>query len=401
MKWYKLLNNAWKSFSTKKKINGEYNLPYIKSFAENYKTKLDVIEQHLNRRDYKFGKWKATFIPKKDGGKRPLIIPQSINDKLVLKAISEYLSNVLSNIFNSVSSISYAYQKGKSSRDALIQLKRIHNPQNILLKIDIKHFFDEIDKTILIQLLNEHPIDAYVKDLISKGLNPIIDYSALDKSDIEKFPQGGIPQGNPISAILSNLYLYELDKLSISNGWKMVRYADDMVFSVSNFEEAKLILSQVEKYLLDKRKLRIHPFSDSSNEKTNIYKNPKKQRMKYLGVIFDGKNLYPTDERCSLLIDKIKTILSSKTTCEEIDKEIKKTIAQWCGYYAFTDITNRQLKMMNNAISHHISKCKLNISDINIIDVVLKTRKRQNSLFCRLFYPLRFGEEYEWLNFYK
>lgn len=246
MKWYKLLNNAWKDFSTKKKINDEYNLPYIKSFADNYKTKLDVIEQHLNRRNYKFGKWKATFIPKRDGGLRPLIIPQSINDKLVLKAISEYLSNVLSNVFNSVDSISYAYQKGKSSRNALIQLKKIHSPQNILLKIDIKHFFDEIDKSILIKLLDNYPIDDYVKKLVNKGLNPVVDYSALKKNDIEKFPKGGIPQGNPISAILSNLYLYELDKLSISNGWKMVRYADDMVFSVSNLEEAKLILSQVE-----------------------------------------------------------------------------------------------------------------------------------------------------------
>lgn len=401
MKWYKLLNNAWKDFSTKKKINDEYNLPYIKSFADNYKTKLDVIEQHLNRRDYKFGKWKATFIPKRDGGLRPLIIPQSINDKLVLKAISEYLSNVLSNVFNSVDSISYAYQKGKSSRNALIQLKKIHSPQNILLKIDIKHFFDEIDKSILIKLLDNYPINDYVKKLVNKGLNPVVDYSALKKNDIEKFPKGGIPQGNPISAILSNLYLYELDKLSISNGWKMVRYADDMVFSVSNLEEAKLILSQVEKYLLDKRKLRIHPLSDPSNEKTNIYINPKKQRMKYLGVIFDGKNLYPTDECCFLLINKIKTILNGMTTSEEKDKEIKKTIAQWCGYYAFTDITNRQLKMMNNAISHHISKCKLNISNINIVYIVWKTRKRQNSLLGRLFSPIRFGEEYEWLNYYQ
>lgn len=401
MKWYKLLNNAWKDFSTKKKINDEYNLPYIKSFADNYKTKLDVIEQHLNRRDYKFGKWKATFIPKRGGGLRPLIIPQSINDKLVLKAISEYLSNVLSNVFNSVDSISYAYQKGKSSRNALIQLKKIHSPQNILLKIDIKHFFDEIDQSILIKLLDNYPIDDYVKKLVNKGLNPVVDYSALKKNDIEKFPKGGIPQGNPISAILSNLYLYELDKLSILNGWKMVRYADDMVFSVSNLEEAKLILSQVEKYLLDKRKLRIHPLSDTTNEKTNIYINPKKQRMKYLGVIFDGKNLYPTDECCFLLINKIKTILNGMTTSEEKDKEIKKTIAQWCGYYAFTDITNRQLKMMNNAISHHISKCKLNISNINIVYIVWKTRKRQNSLLGRLFSPIRFGEEYEWLNYYQ
>lgn len=230
-----------------------------------------IIERHLQRREYNFGKWKATLIPKKDGGERPLIIPKSISDKLVLKAMSDYLSDFFSPIFNRVGSVSYAYQKRKSTRDALIQLKRIHKPENILLKIDIKHFFDEIDKTILAHLLDQYSIDEYVKSLIYKSINPIVDYSGLKEREIDKFPKGGIPQGNPISAILSNLYLYELDKLAISNDWKMIRYADDMVFSVSNIEEAQLILSQVEKYLLDNRKLTIHPLKNSSDAKTAIF----------------------------------------------------------------------------------------------------------------------------------
>ena len=162
-------------------------MPYLNSFAENHKTRLAIIERHLQRKDYNFGKWKAILIPKKDGGNRPLIIPNSISDKLVLKAISDYLSDSLYCVFNSVSSISYAYQKGKCTRDALIQLKRIHNPENILLKIDIKHFFDEIDKAILIQLLDEYQIDDYVKHLIFKGINPIIDYSNLKKVTLKSF----------------------------------------------------------------------------------------------------------------------------------------------------------------------------------------------------------------------
>lgn len=84
---------------------------------------------------------KGNFDPEKRwGGERPLIIPKSISDKLVLKAMSDYLSDFFSPIFDRVGSVSYAYQKRKSTRDALIQLKRIHKPENILLKIDIKHF---------------------------------------------------------------------------------------------------------------------------------------------------------------------------------------------------------------------------------------------------------------------
>ncbi|MFK2262313.1 reverse transcriptase domain-containing protein [Bacteroides fragilis] len=310
------------------------------------------------------------------------------------------MSDSLAPVFNRVSSVSYAYQKGKSTRDALIRLKRIHNPENILLKIDIKHFFDEIDKRILTHLLSQYPIDEYVKSLIYKSINPIVDYSALKKSDIDKFPKGGIPQGNPISTILSNLYLYELDRLAISNDWKMVRYADDIVFSVPNIEEAQLILSQVEKYLLDTRKLVIHPLKNSSDAKTAIFLNPKNNSMKYLGVIFDGQNLFPTKECCYQLIGKIKTILKCTSTSEEKEFFIKKAIAQWCGYYAFTDIPNSQIKWMNNAINYQIGKCKLDIPKVNIANVVLKTRKRQNNRLLKLFYPIQIGEEYRWLNIY-
>ena len=400
MNWHKYLYKAWDDFYEKKKNIGEEFMPDLYDFAKSYKTKIATIERHLKRKDYRFGKWKAILIPKKDGSDRPLIIPNSINDKLVLKAISDYLSEALYSQFRSVSSVSYAYQKGKSTRDALIQLKRIHNPMNILLKVDIKHFFDEIDKSILIQLLELYPIDDYVKDLIYDGINPAIDYSNLSKSDIDKFPQGGIPQGNPISAILSNLYLYELDKLAISKGWKMVRYADDIVISVSNIENAQLVLEQIGKYLLDNRNLTIHPLGNSSDAKTAIFLNPKKDWMKYLGVIFDGQNLFPTNECYYQLIGKIRNILKSALTYDKKEIAIKKSIAQWCGYYAFTDIPNGQIKWMDKSINYQIKKHKLNMCEVNIIDVLLKTRKRQNNRFMKIFKPIKFGEEYGWLNIY-
>lgn len=400
MEWRKFLNNAWNNFFEKKKSEGAEFILYLNPFAESYKTRLAVIERHLQRKDYSFGKWKATLIPKKEGSYRPLIIPYSISDKIVLKAISDYLSKTLSYLFNSVSSISYAYQKGKSTRDALIQLKKMHHTKNALLKIDIKHFFDEIDKTILLDLLDQQPIDNYVKDLICKGINPIVDYSNIKKDDIDQFPKGGIPQGNPISSVLSNLYLYELDKLTISKGWKMVRYADDMVFSVSDLKEAQLVLSQVEEYLLKYRNLTIHPLEKSADAKTAIFLKPKKQNMKYLGVIFDGQNLHPTKECCYQIIGRIKTILKSSTTSEEKAMAIKTAIAQWCGYYAFTDISYNQIKWMSNAINHQINKSKLDIPKVNISEVILKTKKRQNSRFAKLFHPIQIGEEHKWLNIY-
>lgn len=398
MNWNKLLYKAWKDYYSKQK--GKYLSAYIKSFVDDYKTKIQCVEQSLQQRQYKFNTWKAILIPKNDEGFRPIIKPISISDKLVLKAISIYLSMILEPVFDRVSSISYAYQKGKSTRDALIQLRKIHNPKNILLKIDIKHFFDEIDKTILINLLNEYSLDEYIQKLIFESLNPIVDYSGIKECDIDKFPKGGIPQGNSISNVLSNLYLYELDKLALSNKWKMVRYADDMVLSVSNIDEAKLVLSQIERYLLDNRKLTIHQLGDLSKSKTYIFLNLRKEPMLYLGVMFNGEKLYPAPICYDTLKNRIKTVLSSTSTVKEKEISIQNAISQWCGYYAFTDIPQNKLKRLNTTINYLINKCELNISNVNIGRVLEQTRKHQNNKLAKMFAPKPIGKEFWWLNIY-
>ena len=401
MNWRKLLHNAWRDLYAKKRKKGEHISPYIKSFSDNSKKRLSVIERQLCQRTYKFGTWKATLKPKNDGSFRPIINPFPIGDKLVLKAITNYLSQSLKSIFNSVDSISYAYQKGKSTREALLRLKKIHNPKHVLLKIDIKHFFDEIDKAIITQLLEQYQIDDYIQDLISKSINPTIDYSNIEANNIELFPKGGIPQGNSISSLLSNLYLYELDKMAIAKGWKMIRYADDMVFSVCDIEEAKLILSQVEKYLLDNRKLTIHSFNEDINGKTTIIANPKKTPMKYLGVMFDGQHLFPAKDCYWCLVKRIKTILKCALSAKEKEMAIKKVISQWCGYYAFTDIPSSKINNLNNILNYQVNKYHLKMSKINVADVIAKTRQRQNNLFTKLFHTKRFGEEeYSWLAIY-
>ena len=144
----------------------------------------------------------------------------------------------------------------------------------------------------------------------------------------------------------------------------------------------------------------IHPLKTSSDAKTAISLNPKKNSMKYLGVIFNGQYLFPAKECYNQLIGKIKSILKDALTSKEKEVAIKKAIAQWCGYYAFTDIPNSQIKWMNNVINYQIGKCKLDIPKVNIADAIYKTRKRQNNRLVSIFYPIRFGEEYGWLNIY-
>lgn len=395
MNWYKLLNDAWKSYSNKEKAKGKYDKSKeLQSFGNDYKKRIKTIVCHLKNKDYEFGQWRAFFRHKKDGGKRLITTPKKISDNIVLKALSNRLSSSLSQKFRDVQYISYAYQKGKNTRDALIQLQKIHHPSHILLKIDIRKFFDEIDINILRDLIETICLESYVTDLILKGIKPDIDYSTIGKDGIEQIPKGGIPQGNPISAVLSNLYLLGLDQLALSEGWKMIRYADDMVFSVADVNEAHRILSEVEKYLKDERKLRIHPLMDSSDSKTAILQDLKTTNLKYLGVNFDGEKLFPTHECCCCLISKIKKIIISNDSNPEAN--IRHAISQWCGYYAFTNIEDSRLREIGRRINYQIKKHKLDIKNIDIASVMKKIRRRQNMLFKRV----KYSDESAWLYLY-
>lgn len=401
MNWEKRLNNAWKSYFSKQKATGKSSSPTIQTFANSYKKRLKTIEHFLQHQNYIFGEWQVIWKAKSDGGERPLMIPININDRIVLKVLSDYLSELLAPKFRSVQNISFAYQKGKSTRDALLQLKKIHSPNNILLKLDIKHFFDEIDKDILMQEVGKLTIDNYTKQLIRQGITPTIDNSRLTPDQRAKIPTTGIPQGNPMSAVLSNLYLLELDQLAISHNWRMVRYADDMVFSVSNLKEAHLILSQVKQYLFNNRKLSIHPLSNTPDAKTAIFQNNKKLKMKYLGVIFNGEKLFPTDECCAKLIMQIKNILQISSTSSTVkETRITQVITQWCGYYAFTDITNHKIKELDRAIKYQINKYGLNIHAGNMADSIAKARKRQHHKFFKLFSSIHHKEIPQWLTMY-
>ncbi|MBR2369334.1 MAG: hypothetical protein IKA83_04170 [Paludibacteraceae bacterium] len=398
--WYKLLDKAWKDFYKKKKAKGEDKKLYIEEFEENSTKNLNLITKYLQTKKYNFGEWKAILIKKKDGGERPIIVPYPLRDKILLKALCEYLTNIFSKDFNKVESVSFAYQKGKSSRDALLQLKKMYKSGDVLLKIDIQHFFDEIDKEILLQLLDNYKMDDYVKDLVGKSLRPAVDYAGIQNADLEKFPKGGIPQGNPISNILSNLYLNDFDKLVIEKGWNMVRYADDMVFSLTSEDEARFVLYEVEKYLSMERNLRIHPLGQKSDSKTAIFVNPKKNKMTYLGINFDGINLYLTDECYSKLTSRIEEILKNEDASIDKEQLMLNAIKQWCGYYAFTDVKSNKLKNLNRAINYQIKKYQPSISDIDIEKIMTKIKKKQNSIWYKIGKKIKPEEGNEWLDFY-
>lgn len=211
--------------------------------------------------------------------------------------------------------------------------------------------------------------------------------------------QYGIPQGNPVSAVLSNLYLIALDKLCKNKGIKLIRYADDMIIIVDSKDSAYAILDSIETYLKQERKLSIHPLE--TNGKTAIFVLPQKPSLTYLGVVFDGQRLLPSNKCQSILSTRIKSIaLNESLSIKDRNKEICTYINQWCGYYAFTDLSKSRLKKLSNSINHNCHQgLKDEWHDVDLFQKLDYYKNKQNKKRLKIFnrFKKKFGEEYDWL----
>ena len=356
------------------------------------------IQKKIRLGKYKFNEWYARLDNKKDGGKRPIISP-TFKDRIVLSAICEYLNNLLFHHFDRVRNYSYAYQKGKSFRDALLYLKKIYHKRNVILKIDIKKFFENINKQHVLGILAKFPIDPYVFNLITKSLNPILKGPATKEAYIAI--KNGIPQGNAVSSILSNLYLWDLDNYCRREKIKMIRYADDMVFICKKEHTAKTLLSEIEIYLREKRGLEIHQISFDSKAKSSIYNNLKNRHLKYLGVEFDGELLLLNKEYHVRFLKNIKNIINSNSP----DKKelLQNRINQWCEMYAFLHIDKENLDEISEIINTLGQEfLKEDWEEINIFKKFMMCKNKQK----RKWFQLKpkhppFNEEYDWLQYYQ
>ena len=387
MNWSKYLSSAFNSIAKKKLRNSK---------LDKRKT-ISQIKKYVKLKQYIFKEWTPFLQEKKDGGYRPLISPP-IKDRILLKALADYCSNLLKPVFSKIDDISFAYQKGKGPREALIKLKSQFNHGEAIIKLDIQKFFNNINKDIVIDLLKNFMPDEYAMSLIEKSLYPKLTHNEAYDLAMESI-QNGIPQGNAVSAVLSNLYLLEFDLLCKSRNLRLIRYADDMVILVENKDKAYEVLNFVEDYLRKERGLSIHPISDG--RKTSLYFLPQNPSLKYLGVVFDGNNLFPTLECQAILSKKIKSIAknNSKTKTAKI-KEIRKCVKQWCGYYAFTDLSKNRLKRLSISLNHNCQKYLGPYwSYIDLTEVFNHYKNKQNKKRLSIFDFKNncHGEEFYWL----
>ncbi len=230
----------------------------IDMFNENLKDNLYKIWNRMTSGSYFPPPVRTVFIPKKQGGKRPLGIP-TVGDRIAQGVVKDYLEPSLETIFHSSS---FGYRPGRSAHDAIKQCQTNCTKYAWVLDVDIKGFFDNISHEIILQQIQQHTTEKWVLLYAERWLKAGVEQE--DKSIMARTK--GTPQGGVISPLLANLYLHRgfdkwMDEVYPQNPFE--RYADDIVIHCSSKEEAEKLLEKL-KIRMQEYELELHP------EKTKI-----------------------------------------------------------------------------------------------------------------------------------
>ena len=292
----------------------------------------------------------AVEIPKGKGKTRLLGIP-TVTDRWLQQAVSQVLATKFELSFEP---FSYGFRPEKNSQQATSQaLKYINNGYQDIVDIDLKEFFDEVDHMKLLQLIYNRVKCSATLRLIRKWLRaPIWIKGRLHKR------RKGMPQGSPLSPLLSNILLDELDKELARKGLRYVRYADDFSIYTKSKAEARKVGNEVYEFLRDKLHLPINRDKSGIRRPVNfeilgygfaaVYKKRVKGRYRLVVSAKSWRNLKR----------KLKDI-SRKTRPMSITERFQKLSEVWKGWvnnFRLASISSK-LKTLDEWLRNRLRYC--------------------------------------------
>jgi CRISPR-associated protein Cas1 len=235
---------AWEQVRANDGCSG-FDRVSVTRFAEDALARLCALRAEVINGLYRPQPLQAVQIPKPTGGMRMLAIP-AVRDRVLQTAVARVLSPLLESQFDDAS---FAYRPGRSVAMAVQRVVR-HRDAGLchVLDADIEGFFDHIDHATLMSSLRAHlPAASSIFPLIELWLMADLREPAMPGRLIER----GLPQGSPLSPLLSNLYLHPLDIALRAGGHALVRYADDFVVLCPAADMARTAQTQAQQVLSD------------------------------------------------------------------------------------------------------------------------------------------------------
>jgi RNA-directed DNA polymerase len=280
------------------------------------------IRDALDQQTYQPSAVRRVEIPKPDGGVRLLGIPTVI-DRLLQQALAQALTPLFEPMF---SPASYGFRPGRSAHQAIQQAQEyVQAGYGWVVDIDLEKFFDRVNHDILMARVARVVTDKRVLKLIRAYLN-----SGVLVNGVVMETEEGTPQGGPLSPLLSNILLDDLDKELEQRGHKFVRYADDCNIYVQTPRAGERVMDSVKTFLEKKLKLKVNP------KKSKV---DRAQRVKFLGFSFfkrNGETLIRVANRSlERFRDKLRRLTKRTRSgrLEDIIQTLNQYTVGWIGYF--------------------------------------------------------------------
>ena len=319
----KNLQEAMKRAKSNKGASGIDKMS-VEEIDEYFSKHIEEIKTSIWEKKYRPQAVKRVYIPKPNGKKRPLGIPVVV-DRVIQQAVAQVFSELYDECF---SEHSYGFRPNRSAHQAMEEvLFYLNEGCEWVIDLDIEKYFDTVNHDKLISILREKVKDDVTLHLVRSFLR-----AGIMEDGIIRRNEEGVPQGGPLSPILSNIYLDRFDKELESRGLRFVRYADDCNIFVKSEMSANRVMKSVSSWL--ERKL----FLKVNMTKTKVVRP---SNSSFLGFTFwrnkDGWKSKPTYDRKQKLCKKIKEVLCRKKASalplSTVFTKVNQIVRGWINYF--------------------------------------------------------------------
>jgi len=329
---------AWKRVKANKGAPGVDGVT-IREFPATIRDTWDNIRKSLMEGYYEPSPVLRVEIPKPSGGTRPLGIP-AVQDRLIQQAVAQILTPYFDPYFLE---FSYGFRPGRSAHDAVKKVREyICQGYKIAVDMDLSKFFDRVNHDVLMHRVVKRIRDKRVLRLIGKYLRAGVKVNGRLQST-----RKGVPQGGPLSPLLANILLNNLDKELEKRGHKFVRYADDFIILVKSRRAGERVKRSIQRFLERRLKLKVNEDKSSvaSTDQTT-----------FLGFIFKGRKIRWSDKAFYEFKRRVKHLTGRSWSVSMGYRLMKLTqyVRGWMNYYG-SQRKVRNLKRLGTSLNTAIS----------------------------------------------
>jgi RNA-directed DNA polymerase len=334
------MRRAWKRVKANKGAPGSDGMT-LEDFPTFARSHWSAVRQDLLDGTYQPQPVRRVSIPKPNGGERLLGIP-SVVDRVIQQAIGQVLTPIFDPEF---SESSFGFRPGRSAHGAVRQVQRtIGEGYRFAVDLDLEQFFDRVNHDVLMARVARKVRDKCLLGLIGRYLR-----AGVLVGDIIQATELGTPQGGPLSPLLANILLDDLDKELERRGYRFVRYADDLLILVKSPRTGERVKASVTRYLTRELKLAVN------EQKSRVVKT---NACEFLGFTFRGTKLRWSDQAFADFKHNVRKLTGRSWGVSmgyRLDR-LARYVRGWMNYFGISDYY-RPIPEIDSWIRRRIRMC--------------------------------------------